>query len=39
MVQMAEQLNLEVVLEGIETERQRQAAVRLGDVFWQGFGT
>ncbi len=37
MVQMAEQLNLEVVLEGIESERQRRAAVRLGDVFWQGF--
>nr|WP_240955929.1 EAL domain-containing protein [Wenzhouxiangella sp. XN79A] len=37
MVQMAEQLNLEVVLEGIETERQRQAAARLGEVTWQGF--
>lgn len=37
MVQMAEQLNLEVVLEGIETERQRQAATRLGEVTWQGF--
>jgi sensor c-di-GMP phosphodiesterase-like protein len=37
MVQMAEQLKLHVVLEGIETERQRQAVVRLGSVSWQGF--
>ena len=37
MVQMAEQLNLEVVLEGIETENQRQAAARLGDARWQGY--
>ena len=37
MVQMADQLGLDVVLEGIETERQREAARSLGKVRWQGF--
>lgn len=34
---MADQLGLDVVLEGIETERQREAARSLGKVRWQGF--
>ncbi len=37
MVQMANQLGLDIVLEGIETERQREAARALGTLRWQGF--
>lgn len=37
MVQIADQLGLEIILEGIETERQRDAAYSLGDVHWQGY--
>lgn len=37
MVQIADQLGLQIILEGIETERQRDAAYSLGDVHWQGY--